>query len=164
MDAKYLKAPNPFFFKILSEKNKFPKMLNHLSQVGALRWVAYKNFPCYFFFFFNNCCTWFIKIIDQWRYCVRAWYHISWSLRLCIDNYRRCNKIKSNRSDDVIIQLSTELFLNYRYYNAYRKVLLSKDAVADYANSREWFFRSVIAKNYIKILDNVSTPKVLNKI
>ena len=37
-------------------------MLNHLSQVGALRWVAYKNLAGQFFFH-NNCCTWLIKIV-----------------------------------------------------------------------------------------------------
>ena len=30
-------SQDPFFFQILSDKNKFLKMLNHLSQVRALR-------------------------------------------------------------------------------------------------------------------------------
>ena len=39
-------------------------MLNHLSQVEALRWVAYKN-SAYQLFFYNNCCTWLIKIVKE---------------------------------------------------------------------------------------------------
>ena len=43
------KLSKSIFFWILSYKNKFLKMLNHLIQVGALRWVACKNLAYQFF-------------------------------------------------------------------------------------------------------------------
>ena len=43
-------SQNPFCLKKYTRKNKFLKILNHLNQVGALRWVAYKNLACKLFF------------------------------------------------------------------------------------------------------------------
>ena len=126
-------SQNPFFL-ILSDKNTFQRKLNHLGQVGALMgWVADKNLAYQFFFFF------FFTIIaihgslkpsreqgerklaNSQNTSLRAsviWYFIFAK----VDNHRRCNKIKSNRSDNIIIQLSTKFFLNYRHHNAYHEI------------------------------------------
>ena len=72
-----------------------------------------------------------------------------------VDNYQYKYKFKSNPSDDVIIQLSKILFLNYRYYNAYRKIqakfYYQKTRSRITLIRRKWLFRSVIPENYIKI-------------
>ena len=74
----------------------------------------------------------------------------------------------SNRFDYVIIQRSTKLFLNYRYYNPYREIqtkfYYQKKRLRITLIRRKWLFRSIISENYCKILDNVSTPQVFNKI
>ena len=102
-------------------------------------------------------------------YLVKAWIVGTTDLNISIFKVlERCNKIESNRSDVIIIQLSTKLFLNYRYYNAYREIqtkfYYQKTQSRIMLIRREWLFRSVIPENYTKILDNVSTPKVFNKI
>ena len=86
-----------------------------------------QNLACQFFFF-SNCCTWSIKIFEGTG---RTWACnlLNTKLRASMikyfmfaksDNYRRCNKIKHYRSQNIIIRLSSKLFLNYRHYNAYR--------------------------------------------
>ena len=50
-ERQVVKSPQSPFFLKLSDKNKLEKMLNYLSKVGALRWVAYRNLAYQFFFF-----------------------------------------------------------------------------------------------------------------
>ena len=64
--------------------------------------------------------------------------------------------------------LFAKLFLNYWYYNTYREILIKFYYWKTWSRitliRRKWLFRSVIPENYIKILDNVLTPKVFNEI
>ena len=64
--------------------------------------------------------------------------------------------------------LFTKLFLNNLYYNTYREILTKfyyqKTRSRITLIRRKWLFRSIIPENYIKILDNVSAPKVFSEI